>query len=385
MKWVESKVGFLIKFLESGVSVNAEDGCIGPDVPAVLKISAVTYGDFRPNLAKHIVNNSELSRAKCNPRKGELIISRSNTAELVGACVLVDRNYPNRFLPDKLWQTVQSEEQTDMRWLFYSLSSDRSRYRLSKLATGSSGSMKNITKPELLTLPIQIPPLAEQKAIADVLSTWDQAIEKTQQLTKAKERQFDWMQDDIFESLNKSGACKTLRLNEVCKVTKGKQLNKEHMVPEGVYDVLNGGVSASGKTQTWNTEANTISISEGGNSCGFVNYNPQKFWAGGHCYVLTDILSSVYSQYLYFHLKHRERLIMRLRVGSGLPNIQKKDIEHFSVVIPTRDEQFTVIEKLSTAQAEITVLKKLLTQYQTQKRGLMQRLLTGEWRVNLTK
>ena len=61
------------------------------------------------------------------------------------------------------------------------------------------------------------------------------------------------------------------------------------MISNGIYYVLNGGKEPSGYTDKWNVCKNTITISEGGNSCGFINFNFKNFWAGGHCYYLTHL------------------------------------------------------------------------------------------------
>ena len=76
---------------------------------------------------------------------------------------------------------------------------------------------------------------------------------------------------------------KKIKLVDICEISKGSQLNRTDMVDDGKYYVQNGGIDISGYTNEYNTEENTISISEGGNSCGYVNYNKEKFWAGGHC------------------------------------------------------------------------------------------------------
>ena len=175
---------------------------------------------------------------------------------------------------------------------------------------------------------------------------------------------------------------KKVKLGEVCIVTKGKQLNVEHMKEDGLYYALNGGIEASGRTDDWNTEAETITISEGGNSCGYVNYNTERFWAGGHCYSLLSLKMNTDKNYLYFYLCMNKPELMKLRVGSGLPNIQKKDIDKFIVELPSLDEQQRIAETLSSGYKEIDLLKQLADKYKTQKRGLMQKMLTGEWRVN---
>lgn len=72
---------------------------------------------------------------------------------------------------------------------------------------------------------------------------------------------------------------------------------------------------------------------------------------------------------------------MRLRVGSGLPNIQRGDLERFTLVLPPYDEQLSIARLLDTAQHEIKLIEDEIDALTQQKRGLMQKLLKGEWRV----
>ena len=90
--WQEGKISDVIARLESGVSVNGEDRPKQPQEKAVLKVSAVSYGYFNP-LAHKVINVTELSLAKTLPKKGQIIISRSNTEELVGASAYIDMDY----------------------------------------------------------------------------------------------------------------------------------------------------------------------------------------------------------------------------------------------------------------------------------------------------
>ena len=119
---------------------------------------------------------------------------------------------------------------------------------------------------------------------------------------------------------------------EIAVIAKGQQLNKSLLSNEGTYYVLNGGMTPSGYTDSYNTKANTISISEGGNSCGFVAYNKENFWSGGHNYTLSQLKIDV--KYLYQDLKRQESYIMSLRVGSGLPNVQKARLSEVMVNYP---------------------------------------------------
>ena len=149
---------------------------------------------------------------------------------------------------------------------------------------------------------------------------------KTERLIEAKEKQFEWLVSRLINQgrVKGAGAWRRVELGDVVEINKGQQLNVADMVDTGKYYALNGGIEPSGFTNNWNTPENTITISEGGNSCGFVNFNTDKFWCGGHCYALNNLSSEVSNKYLYHFLKAHEQLLMALRVGSGLPNIQRK-------------------------------------------------------------
>ena len=90
-------------------------------------------------------------------------------------------------------------------------------------------------------------------------------------------------------------------LGEICKIIKGEQIYKLSLLENRKYYVLNGGISPSGYINTYNTSENTISISEGGNSCGYVKFNIEKFWSGGHNYTLNELKTK--TLFLYSFLK----------------------------------------------------------------------------------
>ena len=130
------------------------------------------------------------------------------------------------------------------------------------------------------------------------------------------------------------------KLGEIATILKGEQINKSKLSTTGRYYVLNGGMTPSGYTDTYNTKADTISISEGGNSCGFVNYNFVPFWSGGHNYTLIN--PKIDAKFLYQILKYIEPKIMSLRVGSGLPNVQKSRLSEVEVSFSSDNEQSTI-------------------------------------------
>ena len=167
------------------------------------------------------------------------------------------------------------------------------------------------------------------------------------------------------------GRAKYLQLSDVVKIQKGQQINGEELAESGSYYVMNGGVVPSGYTENYNTPADTISISEGGNSCGYVQYNSFPFWSGGHCYTLIQSEDIINYKFLYHYLKYKEQSIMALRIGSGLPNIQKKDLERFPILNICREEQNEMVYMLDNLSTKISVERKILENYEEQKEYLL--------------
>lgn len=184
------------------------------------------------------------------------------------------------------------------------------------------------------------------------------------------------------------------QLSDVCTIKKGSQVNRTALSHSGDYYVLNGGMEPSGYLDRYNTEANTISISEGGNSCGYVAYNTEPFWSGGHNYTLSEL--EIEKLYLYYFLKCNESKIMNLRVGSGLPNIQRKMVEAFPVYYPVDiKEQSHIATVLNASDQAITSSRELVEKYSAIKQGLMHDLFnplardtalgdTGTWYGGIT-
>lgn len=165
-----------------------------------------------------------------------------------------------------------------------------------------------------------------------------------------------------------------LPLKAIASIEKGQQINGMSLAKTGKYYYLNGGIAPSGYIDDYNTSEETISISEGGNSCGFVSYNIQKFWSGGHCYTLKIITEQCRSKYLFFYLKYKEKDIMQLRVGSGLPNIQKKSLENFNVKLPNYKKQCFVERVFEVVTAKKEIENALLERFQSQKKFLLSKM-----------
>lgn len=186
-EWALRTLDSVVDALEAGVSVNSLDSLPHTGQPSILKTSAIADGKFLPIECKAIAP-FDISRARANPRRDTILISRMNTPDLVGEVGYVDDNYPWLFLPDRIWITrFRVDSEICVRWLAYLLSSSKYKQLIQGAATGTSGSMKNISKPVLMALPVRFPSYLEQAAIATVLSDIDTEIATLEsQLTKTR-------------------------------------------------------------------------------------------------------------------------------------------------------------------------------------------------------
>lgn len=165
--WEVAPMWTAIHELESGVSVNAMDVPAESGQLGVLKTSAVYSGVFDPNQNKTVYDEFEAERLSCQVRRGEIIISRMNTPDLVGASGLVTEDHPNLYLPDRLWQTKFAQKAKAIpTFVYLFLNSRLFRAIIASRATGASGSMQNISQNDLLKIKLAIPPKAEQENIA---------------------------------------------------------------------------------------------------------------------------------------------------------------------------------------------------------------------------
>lgn len=230
---------------------------------------------------------------------------------------------------------------------------------------------KNVLKGIKLILPTKI----EQELISQALTDIDKLITNLEKIIE-KKRQIK--QGVMKELLTPKVDWISYNLEEICVIKKGQQINKSTLTQDGDFPVMNGGISSSGFTSQSNQNENTIIISEGGNSCGFVNFIKTKFWQGGHCY---SIETRQDTDFLYHLMKFKEKDIMSLRVGSGLPNIQLKRLSTFQLYIPEKKFQIELAEIFNSFDLEIKTLIEKLNKTKELKHSMLQNLLTGKIRL----
>lgn len=127
----------------------------------VLKISSVTQGWFSPDKFK-AVNKSIINKPLKFVARGDFLFSRANTIELVAACCIVDKDYQNLFIPDKLW-LLSFSELVKQQYFNFLLKNENFRNKVRKKASGGHDSMLNISMKKFRSLDIPVPPFELQE------------------------------------------------------------------------------------------------------------------------------------------------------------------------------------------------------------------------------
>lgn len=188
-EWTVKKCKHIISSIESGTSVNAAQYPAGRNEIGVLKTSCVSRFRFVPDENK-AVNAEELERISCPVKANTIIMSRMNTPDLVGACGYVDSDYPNLYLPDRLWQ-IHFKANSNVVYLWYYLNSRNIRDYYSSLAVGTSSSMQNISQDQFYNTFILYPPVHEQD---EIVSWLDVNIHRYEVLIANKEQLIDQLE-----------------------------------------------------------------------------------------------------------------------------------------------------------------------------------------------
>lgn len=163
----------LVKRIEAGRSFG---GAAAPAVKGqwgIVKVSAMTWGEFRPDENKAVPADAADPRYEIRP--GDLLLSRANTNDYVGASVLVERVRPRLLLSDKSLRLVPREG-VSTRWLWLALSSPPVRAQISARATGTKDSMRNVSQAALLSVEVPFVPTDEQQSDSARLAIYSEAV-----------------------------------------------------------------------------------------------------------------------------------------------------------------------------------------------------------------
>lgn len=396
--WSKTVLHAVIKDLLSGTSVNSD---VTNDTGIyVLKTSSISDGKIDLSESKPVIKK-DLTRVKCTILQGSILISRMNTPLLVGACGYVEQGSNIHFLPDRLWQAICSSKKVcNFRWLNYLLNSERYQVAIHALGSGTSNSMKNISKDDFLNLSIVLPALVEQQKIAAILTTQDKVIELKENRLAEKLRQKMYLMQQLL-----TGKKRLPGFNIAWKKTKLKNILHERKTysPKGL-EYPHVTLSTEGifpKSDRYDRdhlvrdEYKEYKITHKGDIC----YNPANLKFGVICentfgdaifspiYVTFEVNQNVCKEYLANYLMRWDFInaVRKYEEGTVYERmaVKPEDFLKFEILLPHIAEQSAIAQVLSTADREISLLRQDIEQEKQKKKALMQLLLTGIVRVKI--
>ena len=391
-EWVSSVLNDIINDLDSGVSVNSENEKItSTNEFGILKTSCISLGYFYEEEYKKILP-TEVSRARLNPMEDTILISRMNTPQLVGESGYIPKTYLNLFIPDRLWMAYINKEKMIVKFLSYVLITGHIKDAISNIATGTSGSMKNISKPNFLNLSILFPHKEEQKKIASFLTAVD---DKIQQLTKKKTLLAQYKKGVMQQIFSQQIRFKDDNGNDYpdWEMLKAEKLfknssNKKHSGDLPILAITQGKGTVyredlEMKIQSSEASIKSYKIVEVGDFIirlrsfqGGIEYSSLN----GICspaYTILKPIKKIIGEFYKFYLK-KESFIADLSSSViGIRDGKQISYEVFSTMnipFPSIQEQKKIANFLTTIDDKINAVTKQLEQTQQFKKGLLQQM-----------
>lgn len=396
--WGVSTLRAAFPKLEAGVSVNSDN--MTSSKYHILKTSAVHNGIVDPAEVKPVIK-ADYSRLKCPLVQGSIIISRMNTPALVGECGYVKNASIDVYLPDRLWQ-VQNPKDSDynFEWLNYLLNTKRYRDAVRATATGTSNSMKNISKERLMEIDIPCPSLDEQNRISAALSDIDTLIANLEKLIAKKKAIKQGAMQELLTGKRRlpgfDGKWADLIIGQ------NGYLLRETIDPQAYVSTLFWEYSMpafdTGKepVKTFGADMHSNRTVIRGSVLLFnkLNVRQKRIWLV-EASESNSVCSSEFLPYysdtidlrLLAQLLSTEKITKDfIGMSTGTSNSQKritpKNFLEYSVYMPTDiNEQAAISDVLDDMDSEIAVLEEKLHKAQLMKAGMMSELLTGRIRL----
>ena len=254
------------------------------------------------------------------------------------------------------------------------------------LKRAGSSTIPDLNHSDFLSIKIPLPPLDEQEKIAEILSTWDEAINLTINLIESKKQFKKALMQNLLTAKIRfpqfKEKWKEIKLGEICEIQTGK-LNANAMIQGGRYKFFTCAKEVFEiDDYVFDTEA--ILVSGNGENVGYIHYFNGKFNAYQRTYVLDKFTENILfiKYFLEFALKRKIEIEKK---DGNTPYIVLSTIFGFIVKLPNLKEQQKIAEVLTACDDEINLLKLKLENLKKQKQGLMQKLLKGEMRTCYVK
>ena len=246
-----------------------------------------------------------------------------------------------------------------------------------------------LTLSDYKTIKILVPPLSEQRKIAQILSTWDKAIATTERLLANKQQQKKALMQRLLTGKQRfagfEGEWMTVSVSDVCSIGRGRVISKEDMYAhEGPYPVyssqtLNNGVM--GSIDTYDFDGEFVTWTTDGVNAGTVFHRQGKFNCTNVCGTLKPIVEGLDCRFLSIALSRVAYKYVSHTLAN--PKLMNGVMGTVQFQMPSLGEQQKIADVIFKSGYEIEVTQKQLDNLKQQKKALMQQLLTGKRRVKV--
>lgn len=197
----------------------------------------------------------------------------------------------------------------------------------------NEGTFAQVNMVGFRAFPWPVPPLQVQREIVAILDKFDAYCNNMTaglagELEMRRKQYRYWAEHLVMD-----GNVEMVELDKLCRINKGTQMNKSDY-QDGPYPIYNMGAEPSGTHTEYNRDIPSIVIAGHGNSCGFVNWVDEPFWAGGGCYYLDSLAPDLSNRYLYHAMKVREGFLMGLGSHGPIRNLYPRTIARLQVPVP---------------------------------------------------
>lgn len=322
-------------------------------------------------------------------RRGDILLNRTNSPDLVGKVGYVREDFDAVFA-SYLVRLHVDPQRADAEYVAAWLTSDIAQRALKRLSTRGV-SQANINPTEFRRhCPIPIPPLPEQRKIAEILRTWDKALEKLTALRVAKAQRLDGLAARLIHDEQAERLHLRDFLSEVSTRNHGQQVERVLSVTNSAGFVLAEDQFAH---RVASADLSNYKIVRRGQYA----YNPSRInvgsiarldaWEDGALspmYVVFRVRNGLDSDFFRHWLRSaeaRQRIALAAQ-GSVRETVSFGDLGSILIPVPTIERQQSISRALNAGREEIALIEAEIEALTRQKRGLMQKLLTGEWRVS---
>ena len=178
-----------LESIENGKSFVCDSVARADEKPAILKLSAATYGVYKPEENKAIINEEDFVES-AEVHAGDLLFTRKNTPELVGMAAYVESTPKKLMMPDLIFR-LNTKTNCNKIFLWKLINHDLYRSQIESAASGSAKSMSNISKERLGKLRFPLPTLELQEQFVDFVRQVDKSKVVTEKALNETQKLFD--------------------------------------------------------------------------------------------------------------------------------------------------------------------------------------------------